>query len=140
MTRLLSLGIVVLTTAPALAGDKTPPPLVTGLENPQAVVVSPSGRIYVTASGDKDGEGEILRVEQGKAILFAKGLDGPRGITVFNQWLFAVDRQGVRRIDGKGKVDLVVPNKAFPSPPRPPGHRRRPGERHPLRHRRRRQG
>src|SRR5262249_18217371 len=49
------------------------------------------------------------------------GLDDPKGIAVFRQWLYVADKKRVWRIDtatkGVAKADLFVPANAFPTEP-----------------------
>ncbi|HEV3443655.1 MAG TPA: hypothetical protein VG099_03375, partial [Gemmataceae bacterium] len=78
-----------------------PAPRVTGLKNPQGIVVGGDGRVYVSVAGEigKDGDGAVMVIEQGKAVPFATGLDDPRGLAAYQQWLFAADRNRIWRID-----------------------------------------
>jgi glucose/arabinose dehydrogenase len=93
--------------------------MVTGLKNPESVCVGLDGRIYVTCIGefDKDGDGSVMVIQDGKAKPFAEGLDDPKGIVAFQQFLFVADKKRVLRIDPKGKVTVVADEKAFPVPP-----------------------
>jgi glucose/arabinose dehydrogenase len=95
------------------------PPLLTGANHPQAVAVGPDGHVYVTVAGEvgKDGTGAVLVVADGKAVPFATGLDDPRGLVAWSEWLFVADRQRVWRIDRKGKANVFVAAAAFPTPP-----------------------
>ncbi len=104
---------------PAFAQDKLPRPLVSGLKNPESVAVW-NGKIYVSTIGefDKPGDGAILEVRDGKVVPFAAGLDDPKGIVGFQQWLFVADRQRVWRINGQGKAEVYAAAEAFPIPPR----------------------
>ena len=80
----------VLLSALALVGPAAaapPKPLVTGLKNPESVCVGPDGRVYVTVIGefDKDGDGGVVVVDDGKAVPFATGLDDPKGMVAFKE-------------------------------------------------------
>jgi glucose/arabinose dehydrogenase len=101
------------------AAEPLPKPLVTGLKNPESVAVGFDGRIYVSEIGefDKDGDGRILVIDNGKAVPFATGLDDPKGLVAFGEFLFVADKKRVRRIDKKGTVTDFAPEKAFPVPP-----------------------
>ena len=103
----------------AFAVGPLPAPLVTGLNNPRSIAVGTDGRIFVSEIGEvgKEGDGRILVIDKGKAIPFATGLDDPRGLVAFQQWLFVADKKGVLRIDTTGKVQEYVAAKAFPNPP-----------------------
>jgi glucose/arabinose dehydrogenase len=104
------------TLAPAAPPGK---PLVAGLKNPESVAVGSDGRIYVSVIGefDKDGDGAVMVVDQGKAVPFATGLDDPKGLAAFQEWLFVADKQRVWRIDRKGKATVFAAASAFPTPP-----------------------
>jgi hypothetical protein len=51
-------------------------------------------------------------------VPFATGLDDPRGLVGWKDWLFVADRKRVWRIDRKGKVSVFAAAAAFPTPPR----------------------
>jgi len=105
---------------PVRGGSRTPlPPLVTGLENPESVCIGPDGRIYVSVIGkfDKEGDGSIVVLQDGKAIPFATGLDDPKGLVAHGNFLYVADRTRVWRIDQKGKAEVYVDASAFPRQP-----------------------
>ena len=119
MTRYLSLAALLL-VAPVSAAE-LPKPLATGLVNPESVVVGPDGKIYVTVIGefDKDGDGAVVTIENGKAVPFVKDLDDPKGIALFQNWLFVTDKTKVLRINRQsGKSDVFAAAKAFPVEPK----------------------
>jgi glucose/arabinose dehydrogenase/DNA-binding beta-propeller fold protein YncE len=103
--------------SPALAA--LPEPMVSGLKNPESVCVGLDGRIYVTCIGefDKDGDGAVMVIEDGKAKPFAEGLDDPKGMVSFKQFLFVADKKRVVRVDPKGKVTVLAGSEKFPIPP-----------------------
>ena len=76
-----SLGVaLVLCSAVSQAGAQPPPKaVVTGLTNPESVAVNTQGQVFVSVIGerDRDGEGAVLKIEQGKIVPFASGLDDP---------------------------------------------------------------
>src|SRR5262249_40788225 len=80
--------------SPAAFARELPKPMVTGLVNPESVCVGPGGRIFVTTIGefDKDGDGAVMVIENGKAVPFVTGLDDPKGMAVFQKWLFVADK------------------------------------------------
>jgi glucose/arabinose dehydrogenase len=94
--------------------------IVDGLKNPESVVVAADGRIFVSAIGefDKDGDGGVFVIDKGKAVPFATGLDDPKGLAAWGEWLFAADKTRVWRIDRKGKAEVFAAKEAFPTPPR----------------------
>jgi sugar lactone lactonase YvrE len=118
MNRLLALAAV----AAGLASASAAPPLISGLKNPESVCVGPNNTIYVTAIGEfgTDGDGAVYRVENGKAVPVAAGLDDPKGIaySAFAKAFFVADKTKVLRIDPAGKVSVHVPATAFPVPPK----------------------
>lgn len=118
MHRLVCLFVLGIIISPAPAAP-LPKPLVTGLKNPESVAVGSDGRVYVSVIGEfgKDGDGAIMVVKDGMAEVFAKGLDDPKGLVAFQNWLFVADKDRVLRIGRDGKVQVFVPAKAFPTPP-----------------------
>jgi glucose/arabinose dehydrogenase len=103
----------------SLAEGKLPKPLVTGLNNPQAVTIGQDGRIYVTILGErhKDGDGAVMVIENGTSKPFATGLDDPKGIAAWNGRLLVVDNKRVWRIDTNGKAQVLAATDAFPTVP-----------------------
>ena len=95
-------------------------PIASGLKTPASVAVGPDGKVYVSLVGapDKSGTGDVVRIEDGKAVPFAEGLDEPLGLAFYNQVMFVADRTRVLRIDLKGKVTPFAPATAFPTAPK----------------------
>ncbi len=116
MKRTLTLVAAFLTfkTLPA-----EPTTLVTGLKNPESVAIGLQGRAYVTVIGefDQDGDGSILRLEDGKAVPFVTGLNDPKGLAAFQKWLFVTDKDRVLRVDDQGKVQQFAGPSDFPVKP-----------------------
>jgi glucose/arabinose dehydrogenase len=114
------IGIVVFVllamVVAALAQQPPAKPAADRLKNPHALVVGTDGRVYAAVSGDaeKEGAGAVLVLQDGKAVPFATGFTAPWGLAAYLEWLFVADREGVWRIDRKGKATLFAPNKAFP--------------------------
>ena len=99
---------------------RTPPEVVvTGLTNPESVAVNAQGQVFASVVGEfnRDGDGAVLKIERGKAEPFASGLDDPKGIAAYQQWLFVADKTRVLRIDAKGKAEVFAAASAFPKPP-----------------------
>jgi len=122
MTRLRRLFLAALSLTSAstdLAAQELPKPLVSGLKNPESVAVGTDGRIYVSAIGefDKDGDGAILVLQKNKAAPFANGLDDPKGLVAVPDGFYVADKTRVWRIDRKGKAEVLVAADAFPSKP-----------------------
>ncbi|MBY0460210.1 MAG: PQQ-dependent sugar dehydrogenase, partial [Gemmataceae bacterium] len=122
MTRFLSLALLALAPAAGRAAE-LPKPMVTGLTNPESAAVTPDGRIFVSIIGEsgKDGDGSIAVVKDGKAETFVGGLDDPKGIAVFQNWLYVTDKTKVVRINWQAKepkAELVAEAKDFPVAPK----------------------
>ena len=118
MTRFAS-ALLVLFPTMALAAP-LPEPIVTGLKNPESVVVSTDGRIFVTIIGEpnKAGDGSVVEIKDGKAITIADGFDDPKGMVHFQGKLYFTDVTRVRRIDlATGKADIWADDKDFPAKP-----------------------
>jgi glucose/arabinose dehydrogenase/sugar lactone lactonase YvrE len=116
----LSLALVVcVTVSRAGAQQTTPQVLVTGLANPESVVLNPHGQMFVSVIGepDRDGDGTVVKIEDGKVVPFASGLDDPKGLVALQRWLFVADKKRVWRIDESGKAEVFAPPSSFPTPP-----------------------
>jgi sugar lactone lactonase YvrE len=96
-----------------------PAPLVSGLKNPESVCLGKDGRIYVTEIGEfeKDGDGQVSVIVDGKAKPFATGLDDPKGIVAFQDDLYVTDKTRVVKVDAKGQATTFIAADKFPSPP-----------------------
>lgn len=117
MKRLLCLIALVVAAVPAAA--ELPPPLVSGLVRPESCAVGVDKRVYVSVIGEsnKDGDGSVVVIEDGKAVPFATGLNDPKGLVAFKDNLFVTDKDRVVRIDKTGKTTVLADAKAFPTPP-----------------------
>jgi sugar lactone lactonase YvrE len=120
MKHALVLAAALLGVGPALG--QPPKPLVTGLKNPESVVVGQNGKVYVSVIGefDKDGDGSVVLIAGDKAVPYVTGLDDPKGLAVHQKWLFVADKKRVLRIDttGPGTATVFAPTNAFPTEPR----------------------
>jgi glucose/arabinose dehydrogenase len=105
----------------AAAGDaRLPKPMITGLKNPESVCVGADGRIYITEIGEfnKDGDGRVVVIDKsGKAVPFATGLDDPKGMVSWVNFLFVTDKKRVWKIDKTGRASVFAAESAFPTPP-----------------------
>ena len=116
--------------------SEPPRPIVSGHDEPRVRRRSrPDGKVYVSVIGefDKPGDGAVVRIEDGKVVPFANGLDDPKGLVAFQQWLFVADRDKVvRGSTPRAKTEVIAGPDAFPTPaevPQRPGRRPRERER-----------
>jgi hypothetical protein len=119
--RYASLALLLL-AAPASAAE-LPKPLAAGMKNPESVAVGPGGKVYVSVIGefDKDGDGSVAVIEGGKPVTLVDGLDDPKGVAVFQNWLFVADKTKVLRVNLNAKppkAEVFVDAKDFPTPPK----------------------
>ena len=92
---------------------------ITGLKMPESVVQAKNSKIYVSEINEfgKDGDGQITVIENGKARVFAKGLDDPKGLAIIGQYLYVSDNQKILKIDMNGHVQVFAATSAFPEVP-----------------------
>ncbi len=92
---------------------------ITGLKTPESVVQAKNGKIYVSEINEfgKDGDGQITVIENGKARVFAKGLDDPKGLAIIGQYLYVADNKKILKIDMDGNVQVFAAASAFPVMP-----------------------
>ena len=119
MKYLLGSAAVLLGVALPAVAQQPPKPFVTGLRTPESVVVGFGGKIYVTEIGefDKDGDGAVVLIQDGKAVPFATGLDDPKGMVAYREWLFVADKTRVWKVDAKGNKTVFAAAEAFPTKP-----------------------
>lgn len=96
---------------------------ITGLKIPESVVQAKNGKIYVSEINGfgKDGDGQISVIENGKARVFATGLDDPKGLAIISQNLYVADNKKVLKIElsgtKQGQVQVFAAATAFPETP-----------------------
>jgi glucose/arabinose dehydrogenase len=119
MRKVLGLALVMCSAATQASAQPPLKIVVTGLTNPESVVMNSQGQVFVSVMGaaDRDGDGAVLKIDRGKSVPFASGFDDPKGLVAYQQWLFVADKHQVWRIDGAGKAEVFAPAAAFPSPP-----------------------
>ena len=120
--RYLALTLLLL-AAPRATAAELPKPIVEGLVNPESVAIGPGGKMYVSVIGefDKDGDGSIVRIDNGKAVPFVSGLDDPKGIAFFQKLIFVADKTKVLRINvaaKEPKAEVVADAAKFPVAPK----------------------
>lgn len=114
----LGMVCLFLLASPLFAAD-LPKPFVTGLKNPESVCIGPDGRIYVTEIGEfnKDGDGAVTVIKDGKAEPFAAKLNDPKGIVAASDAFYVTDKTRVLKVDLKGNVTTLAALDNFPTPP-----------------------
>lgn len=96
---------------------------ITGLKMPESVVQAKNGKIYVSEINGfgQDGDGQITMIENGKASLFVKGLDDPKGLVIIGQYLYVADNKRVLKIAlagaKLGQIEVFAAATAFPETP-----------------------
>ena len=129
MKHLISAFAIATTLISAGCGNQTqktqaaqdiPKQKMTGLKTPESVVQAKDGRIFVSEIGEfgKDGDGQITVIDSsGKASVFAKGLDDPKGLAIIGENLFVADKNKITKITPDGKISTFVAAAAFPVAP-----------------------
>jgi gluconolactonase len=93
---------------------------ITGLKTPESVVQAKNGNIYISeiAEFGKDGDGQITVIDtSGKASVFAKGLDDPKGLAIIGENLFVADKNKLIKITPDGNTSVFVATETFPVTP-----------------------
>ncbi|QBQ53454.1 PQQ-dependent sugar dehydrogenase [Nitrosococcus wardiae] len=94
---------------------------ITHLVNPESALTGPDERVYVSQIGefDVDGDGVIMVIgSDGEPQVFAKGLNDPKGLAVWDNQIYVTDRTRIVRIGPDGVSKEFVTASAFPRPPR----------------------
>ncbi len=83
------------------------------------MVQAKNGKIYVSEINGfgKDADGQITVIENGKARIFANGLDDPKGLAIIGKTLYVADKTKIMKVNSEGKVETFVPSSAFPTTP-----------------------
>lgn len=95
-------------------------PTVTGLLHPESSISHPNGRVFVTEIGEfeKKGDGKVTVINpDGSKQTLADGLNGPKGIDLFDDQLYVADVDRVLRIDLSGKVTVIAKPEDFQDTP-----------------------
>lgn len=119
--RFFSLALLALASPPAGAAE-LPKPMHEGFVNPESVVVAPDKRMFVSVIGEagKDGDGSVAVIANGKVSTLVGGLDDPKGVALFQKWLYVTDKTKVLRIDitaKEPKADVFAEGAKFPVAP-----------------------
>ncbi len=105
MKRYVPLALLWLAAPVSAQAAELPKPIATGLTLPESVAAA-GGKVYASVIGerDKDGDGAVVVIENGKATPFVTGLDDPKGVAAYQRWLFVADKTKVWRIDFTAKA------------------------------------
>ena len=93
---------------------------ITGLKNPESVTQAKDGRIFISEVNefDRDGDGRISMIDNnGKASIFASGLDDPKGLAIIGEDLYVADKNKIVKITPDGKTSIFAAADAFPVTP-----------------------
>jgi sugar lactone lactonase YvrE len=94
---------------------------VTGLKTPESAVQAKDRRIFISEIGEfgKDGDGQITMIGiDGKASVFASGLDDPKGLKIIGNNLYVADKTKIMKISlTDGKASVFLPASGFPAIP-----------------------
>src|SRR5258708_16029389 len=109
-------SILIASQANAKAEPKV---IVEGLKAHSSIAVGGDGKTYVTTMGEsgKDGDGAVYMIEGNIPVSFATGLDDPRGIVTWSEWVFVIDKNRIIRINKDGKSEVFAAANAFPTEP-----------------------
>jgi glucose/arabinose dehydrogenase len=122
MKRYLSVALLMLAPTVGARAADLPKPIAEGLTLPESVAVGPNGTVYVSIiGGEKDGDGSIATIANGKVTTFVSGLDDPKGIAFFQNWLYVADKTKVLRINTTAKepkAEVFLAAEKFPVPPK----------------------
>ena len=100
--------------------SNTPRQKITGLKTPESVVQAKDGRIFISEINEmgKDGDGQITVIDTGgKASVFSKGLDDPKGLAIIGDNLYVADKNKIIKITPDGKSSIFTATDAFSVPP-----------------------
>ena len=104
-----------------MSEPKAAPQKITGLKTPESAVQAKDGRIFVSEIGGfgKDGDGQITVIDKdGKATVFASGLDDPKGLKIIGNNLYVADKTKVMKISlNDKKMSVFAAATAFASIP-----------------------
>src|SRR3990167_9346610 len=93
---------------------------ITGLKTPESAVAGRDGRIYVSEINEfgKDGDGQISVIDKdGKATVFATGMDDPKGLAMIGKDLYVADKARILKVAPDGKWQVFAAADAFPATP-----------------------
>lgn len=96
------------------------PAKITGLKTPESCIQAEDGNIYISEINGfgKDGDGQISKVDtKGNVIVFAKGMDDPKGLAIIGEKLYVADKTRILEVNKDGTWQVYAPTSAFPSKP-----------------------
>ena len=109
-------SIVIMVFSAMFAAHGAEPEQVGVAERPESVTKGFGGDYFVTVmrSQDKEGDGGIQRIQDGKASDFADGMSEPKGIGFTGKHLVTTDVTKVWKVDAKGKTSVLAAKEDFP--------------------------
>jgi len=113
---IVSLGLAAMGCQSGVKTALHNPQKITGLKTPESAVQAKDGRIYVSEINEfgKDGDGQITVIDRdGKASVFATGLDDPKGLAIIGKNLYAADKTRIIKITPDGKTSVFAAANAF---------------------------
>jgi len=116
------LAIALATSLLLLAGaaQAHEPKVISGLKTPESAAAASDGRIYVSEINEfgKDGDGQISVIDKdGKATVFATGMDDPKGLAIMGKDLYVADKARILKVAPDGKWQVFAAADAFPVTP-----------------------
>ena len=92
----------------------------TNLLTPESVIQAKNGDIFVSEINEfgKDGDGQIRKIDaNGKATIFAKGMDDPKGLAMIGNKLYVADKTRILEVTSNGNWQVYAAETTFPFTP-----------------------
>lgn len=93
--------------------------VITGLSTPESVAVGPDGKYYISNLGrpGQRGDGSIKLIEGGVIQDLVSGLDDPKGLAIYGNFIYVTDIDKVWRVSLGGQKEVFIGPEAFPKRP-----------------------
>ena len=121
MKKLIGKGTGILAVMAAVCSTAAAKEPLTVGANPEAMTRGFGGKLYVSMMGETrtegDGNGGITVIEDGVPKVFCDGMDDPKGIVMFGDFLVTTDFRKMWKVDSKGKKEVLAAAEDFPHPP-----------------------
>jgi len=114
--------VLALLNTACMSAESPPLEKVTKLLTPESVVQATDGAIYVSEINefDKDGDGQISVIRDGKVSTLVNGLDDPKGLAIIGNNLYIADKTKVLKVtlnESPVQLSTFVEASAFANPP-----------------------